>query len=169
MAAVTTLISHVSRASDFYSKTSLYFAIAHPDPWSDENNPPEPNVTDTDLISIIGYKKVDTKYFVVPDSNGTISMIDGTWSIVNQADIYSKGAKWLYLETTIMPADLPLGTYRQVGLYSSLILADGVSPSKYNLLPSEVTYSGILEALDNRQQSNRQSNSKEKIAMILEF
>lgn len=175
--AVTTVHAHVNRALEFFNKNDIYFAIGKSTPWSDpgnpkisDSNPPNPDTNATDLQEIIGFKKVETMYLVVPDDkNGTIAYRDTKWRIVPVDQALQKGARWVYLDTTIKYDELPLGYYRQVGVYVGLKVAQGVSTSKYNLLPSEVRDRGVLEVIDNRQPSNRQIDQKEKLSIVLEF
>lgn len=175
--AVTTIHSHVNRALDFFSKNQTYFAIGKATPWDDQfnpeisdTNPPTPDTGASDLEGVIGYKKVETIYMVVPDEeNGTIAYKDTKWRIVPADQVVAEGARWVYLDATIRYDELPLGFYRQVGVYTGLEVADGINPSKYNLLPSEVSDNGVLEVIDNRQPSNRQSDQKEKLSLVLEF
>ena len=168
--AITTIHAHVNRALDFFGKDTMYFSIGRTSAWVDDNNPPEPSTSTQDISEIIGYKKVEVKYMVVPDEiNGTIVYRNTKWRIVDQAQALTNGARWVYVEANILYTELPLGWYRQVGLYSGLQKAVGVSGSKYNLLPSEVLDNGVLEVVDNRQPSNRQSDQKDKLTLVLEF
>ena len=75
----------------------------------------------------------------------------------------------MYLDTTIEYDEIPLGFYRQVGLFTDLKVAEDVPEGKYSLSTSEVEDEGILEVIDNRQPSNRQADQTEKISLILEF
>lgn len=163
--------AHVKRALDFFNRTDVYFCIGKTSAWTTETQPPSPDPSTADVSEIIGFKKVETSYMVVPDNvSGTIQYRDSKWRIVTgESNVYSQGAKWVYLEAYIRYDELPLGYYRQVGLYSGLVKNAGVLSTKYNLLPAEVQSRGILEVLDNRQPSNRQADQKERITMVIEF
>lgn len=177
--AISTLYSHVSRAIDFFNKNSIYFAIAKTSPWSNDSNgktemdpqfsPPEENATVTALSELIGFKKAEVVRLVVPDVDGEISYDNGRWRAVSASSAYAEGAKYVYLETNIRSDELPIGFYRQIGVYTGLVLANGVPTSKYNLLPSEVSNTGVLEVYDNRQPSNRQADQREILSIIIEF
>lgn len=78
-----------------------------------------------------------------------------------------EGAKWVYLETDIVGEELPLGTYRQVGVHSDL--QPNTSISKPNLLPGEVQNVGTLLLIDNRQFQNRTAQGTVKERFIIEF
>lgn len=172
--AIKTVNSAVSRALDFVHRTDIYFAIGKTSPWSDESNPPQPIETDT-LQELIGYRKVDTQYLVVPYDNRTlgqndilITLSDGTkWLVISEANAYTERARYVYISTTILPTDLPTGDYRQVGVFTGVVPQDGIT--KPNLLPSEVQKPGVLEVLDNRVKSTRTNTTKETLSFIIQF
>lgn len=167
--AITTVGAHVSRALDFFDKKDIYFAIGKTSPWEDDNNPPSPNSDMTSLDEIIGFKKLDSIQLVIPDDSGTISYRESNWKSVSKEDAYTKKAKWVYIEATIRYDELPLGFYRQIGVYTGLVPKEGVDSGKTALLPDEVENPGILEVVDNRKPSNRLEDQKEKLTMIIEF
>lgn len=167
--AITTRSAHVNRALNFFYQTDVYFAIAKSTPWPDEKVPPAPADTDTALLETIGYKKVENMYLVVPDDNGTISYRDSKWRVVPPDQALAQGAKYIYIDTTIRYDELPLGDYRQVGVFTGLTRNDGVSSAKYNLLPSEVQSPGTLEVIDNRVSAPRQLDQKEKLSLVIQF
>lgn len=121
--AITTTRAHVSRALDFFNKNSIYFAIGKKTPWDDDTDtPPAPSVDASELQELIGFKKVESIHLVVPDDiNGTISYRQSKWTVVSPDEAIEKGAKWVYLETTLRYDELPLGHYRQVGLFTGLV------------------------------------------------
>lgn len=170
--AVTTTHAHVNRAREFSIKNDIYFAIAKALPWDDDANPPIEDPNSTTLDGVIGYKKVENICLVRPARVGEspdIPYREENWVIVPADKAIEEGARWVYLDTNIVYTELPLGWYRQVGVYTGLIKHPSVSLSKYNLLPSEVLSEGILEVLDNREPSNRQIDQREKLSLILEF
>lgn len=80
--AVTLLKGHVSRALDFYNKSDIYLGLGKTTPWEEgESNPPTPLNTDS-LVEIAGYKKVESKFLVIPDDTGTgeLSFLPGSSS-----------------------------------------------------------------------------------------
>lgn len=167
--AISTIHSHVNRAIELYNKPSIYFAIGKTSVWDNEQAPPVEDPTTPDLTEIVGYKKVTTRHHVVPDPDGTIQYRDANWKIVPANEAMAQGARWVYLETTINYDELPLGQYRQVGVYTGLTVKAGVSAGKNALVPAEVEENGVLEIIDNRQMSNRQIDTKEKLTVIIEL
>lgn len=180
--AICTLKAHVARAMDFYNHDDIYFAIGKSSNWSSSDltdfdssrdynvNPPEPKNTD-DMKEVIGYKKAEYKSFVVQDDiNGTLDYRNTKWRVVNKEDAATAGARWVYVSTELLYEELPTELpYRCIGVYTGLTLADGVSSSKFNLLPSEVKDAGLLQVIDYRKPIYRNTDVKEKIKLILEF
>lgn len=174
--AVKTIGGAVSRALDFYNKDEIFFAIGKTTPWDDDANPPAATAYTT-MTEIIGYRRHDFKYLVVPYNNeqvpeGTIIIEhanNSKWRVVDPADALSEGAYYVYIETTIMPEDFPTGEYRQVGIFTGLQRANGISTAKTVLLPSEVANPGILEIIDNRPPSTRNDSTREQLSFVIKF
>ena len=167
--STTTIFAHVNRALEFTAKNDKYFAIAKTAPWSNDNLPPKPDFGTANLTGVIGYKKVERMHLVVPDVNGSISYRDSKWRQIDRNDAMQERSRWVYLECTLMYDELPLQTYRQIGLFSGLEMEENVPPGKYALLPNEVQNPGILEVVDNRKPSSREIDQKEIISLIVEF
>jgi hypothetical protein len=186
--AVKTKDFQVSRAIQFYKNAQIYFAIGKTSPWkaadyngsqvpSDpEKEPPSPLFYKT-MQEVIGYRKADKVLLVVPHDGSTvppgttiIEYAEGSqWRVVSEAEAYTRGACFVYLETTIMPTDFPVGEYRQAGVFTGTTRNDNVAAGKFALLPSEVKTAGILEILDNRQKSLRGDSTKEFLSFIIQF
>ena len=166
--AITTLKGHVSRAMDFFHKPDIYFMLGRTTPWDDENNPPVPNATD-EIEEVLGYKKVESIFMVVPDNSGTLVYRNTKWKIVPLDQALAKGARWVYISSYLTYEELPLESYRQIGITTKLVKKAGVAPGKMNLLPTEVADAGILEVINNRKPIYRQTDLREQLVMVLEF
>jgi hypothetical protein len=177
--AITTTQGHVARALDFYDRTDVYFAYGRTSAWPNDVNgkpegditfqPPVEDIAATTLTELIAYKKVVTKNLVVPDANGTITYRSTKWKIVNPTDALAQGARWVYVQTELAYDEVPLLTYRQIGLFSRLVKKTSVPAGQLALLPTEVETSGYLEVLDNRKPVTRQVDQKEILELIVEF
>lgn len=172
--AIATYNSHVDVAVYYTDKkNSTYFAIGRTTEWSDESTPPQPNDKVTKLEEVIGYKKATKVSLCRPLATGestdydTVSYGNRTWVMIPKEKAKEEGAKWVYLETDIVGEELPLGTYRQVGVHSDL--QPNTSISKPNLLPGEVQNVGTLLLIDNRQFQNRTAQGTVKERFIIEF
>lgn len=73
---------HVSRALDFYRTAGKYFIVGGTTAWDDETNPSPPSIKDFKLRNVVGLKKVDNTYMVIPHEEGTIQFRDQNWKIV---------------------------------------------------------------------------------------
>ncbi len=169
MAAITTIGSKVRKATEFINLNNVFMGLGKSTPWEDDDNPPSPERLAKALIEPIGYKQVTTKVLVVPDTNGEFVTKDGKFRQVAFENAYDENACWVYVELDIDYAELPLGWYRQIGLFTGLTRAAGVEPGKVALLPTEVESAGILEVLDNRKPSSRLEDQRETISLVIEF
>lgn len=175
--AITTIQGHVSRALDFFDKTDIYFGIGKTTPWlsedgtPDEYHPPKPVSTDV-LQEIAGYKKVDSKFLVIPDEDGTgeLTYRNSKWKIVQYDQALEKGARWVYLSSYIAYNEFSTDmSYRQIGVCSRLKVKDTTASGKSNLVPEEVEDPGILEVLDNRTPVFREADQRERLIVVIEF
>jgi hypothetical protein len=179
-----------ARAIDFYKKTSIYFGLAKTTAWkaSDyadsslvpadpEKKPPVPRGTDTFTSEVVGYRKADKVYLIVP-YNGVDAVPQGTiiieyadtkWRVVSEANAKAEKVKHVYVETTILPTDFASTTYRKVAVFSGLTRKTGVDAGKFQLLPTEVQDQGFMEILDYRQFSNLNGSNKEFLSFITQF
>lgn len=166
--AIATLEGHISRAVDFSNKRDLFFVIGKISPWESEQSPPAPNEL-TVVGEVIGYKRVEQVVLVVQDESGEL-LYEGTrWRLCTEADAYIAGAVHVYVDTVLTSDELPLQTFRQVGLVSSLSLKSETNPNKYHLLPSEVDSPGVLQVVSNRVPVARQLGQSQKLSFIISF
>lgn len=180
--AICTLQGHVSRAIDFYNKQDVYFCIGKTSPWTVEDlgdrfdssvdyesNPPIPRNIDT-MIDIVGYKKAESAFLVVQDDSGALEYRGTRWKIVSREEAPREGARWVYLSAYLSYNELPTDiVYRQMGVVSGLEKVEGVSDSKFVLLPEEVESQGLLEVIDNRRPVYRDADIREHLKIIIEF
>ncbi|AFV80931.1 virion structural protein [Staphylococcus phage vB_SauM_Remus] len=171
--AIATNASHVELAKYIVSKAdSIYLTIGKSTAWSNETSPPQPEETATSLQEVIGYKKATKVALVRPakttgdESKKEITYGNKRWVEIDSANAVAEGAKWVYLESSIVGDELPLGTYRQVGFVMDLLAKDSIS--KFNLLPSEVQSTGTLLFYDNKQFQNRSEQTTVKERFIIE-
>lgn len=178
--AITLLKGHVSRALDFYNKNSIFFGIGKTTAWSDpidskitDYHPPTPKNTD-DLLEPVGYRRVDSKYLVVPaepnDESAELTYSGKKWKIVPPDKALEKGARWVCILANIQYSEFPTNiSYRQIKVTTGLEPADSVTDGRPNLLPSQVKNVGIPEVLDNRTPIFREPDQRERLIVIIEF
>lgn len=168
--AVGTIMSHVARAKSFVSLArEMYFCLSKPTPWGTPDNPPVPSQDATVLTEPIGYRKVQRAYLVIPDENGELTDKTGNWKIVNVDDAFTSKARHVYIETTIDYSKMPVKEYRQVGIYSSIILVPDTSTTQYWYSPQEVSSTGVLELYENCTVSTRLVDESEVISVVVQL
>jgi len=184
MSMVCTLYSRIRRAIEFVNNTMIWIGIGKSTAWGDPDEPPvydpinhpENNIwweQVTALTEPIGFKKVETKKLVIPDAGGAIEVIDEAgnvtkWSEVQQVQAYTQGAKYVYL-TALLDNTLPYTTFRQLIVFSSLVLAGGVPSERTYALPAEVQNAGCPELVQNTLPYPRSANTRQRINIIYEF
>jgi len=176
--AIETLQSHVLMAMQFKDDLpNLWYGMAHTTPWSDEEIPPAEDILTSNLGGVIGFKKFDKAQLVVPlTASGETDPTTGnevvyksqSWEIVSDDQAVEKGARWVYLEVTINPGDLPYSVYRQVGVYKNLKLQTA-SMNKPAVRPTEVLDQGVLMAYDNRRFQRYDDNVTIKEQIVIKF
>lgn len=199
MATIATYASHVGKALNFFFNTNnLMFAIGRSTPWGelpaeqastsliDDLHPPYPSLDATEVTEIIGYKRLHSKYFVIPDESSPEPIVDGVhWRKILLQNpptdeleyknaltelVKTHKARWIYMDFQIDPNDFVGFTYRQIGLYSDLKILSPATQSMKIYSPEHIqTGSGILEVLQNRSPVTRQIDQRELIAVVLEF
>lgn len=183
--AITTVRGHVSRALDFYSKDSIYFIVGRTTPWTEsdrtpntpssvvevnDNAPPVPMDTD-DITDVVGLKKVESKFLVVPDDDkGTLSYRNKKWRIVPKDSAIADSARWVYVSSTIKYEEFPLDiSYRQIGATTNVQLTEDADANNYVVLPNHIKDKGIVEVIDNRKPIYREADQVEILKLVIEF
>lgn len=166
-AACTTKDFHVNRAKEFYSKGRLFFALAKEEDWED-SQVQTPNYN-TELEGVWGYKRVETKYLVVPDENGDLVFQRQRFRIVSPDEANEQGARWLYIMSYVNYDELPFKTYHQIGIVSDVTFKEGVAEGTMAVTPDEVEFPGYLEIINNRKGVGREPDLREQLALVIEF
>jgi hypothetical protein len=167
--ATSVVVGKVWRAIEFISHR-LYFALGNASTaWSNDAIPPVPSPNLTSVPEILGFKEVEIRSLAKPDSNGSILFKGQPYSLVATIDGYTQGAYWVYVKATIEPSDLPLTTFRSVGLYLDLNRAVGVPDSQRYLLPNEVQNAGLLFRVANFSATPRTGDKRNVCEWIFEF
>jgi len=158
--AITTTNAHVNVALYLKNKVeSTYIGIGRTSEWENDSTPPQPTRDETSLDETIGYKKVDTASLCRKLSRGeetnysTVTYQGEEWALVPDEQAYEEQATHVYFEGTIEGNELPLGLYRQVGIFTGLEPNEGETNEA--LTPDKVMNQGLLEAIENRPPYNR--------------
>ncbi|WP_212680096.1 hypothetical protein, partial [Salmonella enterica] len=83
----------------------------------------------------------------------TVTYQGEEWALVPDEQAYEEQATHVYFEGTIEGNELPLGLYRQVGIFTGLEPNEGETNEA--LTPDKVMNQGLLEAIENRPPYNR--------------
>lgn len=199
MATVATYCSHVNRALNFHFNTkNLMFGIGRSTPWGekpgetsgtvliDEKHPPYPSLDMTEVEELIGYKRINNMFFVVPDETSVEPIVDGVkWRKIAVSNpspdpevaktelinlVKQEKSRWIYIDAFLDPTDFVGFTYRQLGLYSDLKILPPATNSQIIFNPEHIqTGSGFLEVVQNRSPVTRQIDMREMISVVLEF
>lgn len=103
--AIATNGGHVSRALDFYHSEGKYFIIGGTEPWEDDSTPDTPQVIDFKLKDIIGLKKVDNTYLVIPteETEDVISYRSQNWKKVSVSVNTTIGDAGVTADSEVIP------------------------------------------------------------------
>lgn len=133
-----------------------YLALGKTTPWENENIPPVPDERTYNIEEIIGFKRMEVVSLCRPLSNGeetnypTVRYLGGTWVLIPEDKAQEEEAYHIYYSAKVNPDDMPLGEYRQVGVYI------GIDSTKTLLTPEDREVNNrILYFYDNRKQFNR--------------
>lgn len=172
--AIVTNNAHVANALRFYNeRQSMYLGIARSTtPWSNESVPPAEDPSVTDLIELTGMRKctVSLARELGEGESTTKQTVDfrgKTWVLVNDTDAYTEGANFVYVSGAISGSELPLGAYRQAGIFTGVELNEGVTANA--VLPNEISSRGILNFYVNRAPQTRTSDVKTIEAFMVKF
>ena len=167
--SVVTYKGHTKRAISWYNQDNIYMVIGRSSEWDDELNPPYPK-PDDDIEEVICYKKVEQKYYVIQDDNGTIFYRGKMYRVLSEEEAWEKNCRWVFCSSWLNYDEAPVGVgYRQIGLCTDLEKNEGVPEGQYVLLPNEVKNGGDLEVLANDTVTLRSASKRERLAIIVEF
>lgn len=149
--------------------STFRIAVGRTTAWAVENTPPAPVVTTVDIEQIQGFKLVDVLSMCVLDNVlGTIEIKGNKYRLVTDNDSYTEGARYLYFKTTLLYAQYPLCTFRQIGVYVDTIAVTGHETDDILSIANTQSNGRLLE-YENIQPVTRNSDSKNIIEMVYEF
>lgn len=158
--AITTVAARVSIALFIKSKiNSTFIGIGGTEPWENEKLPPEPDQHQKEILTPVGYKKVDKVSLcrrIEREEDAIYPIVHyrgEVWELIPDDKAFEEEATFVYFEAYIRGTEMPQGEYRQVGIFTDFKPKEGVT--KAALSPEEVEDTGILEFFENRQRHNR--------------
>lgn len=186
MPGVITLASRQRRMHDWMNSDLSYrfVGIGKTSAWPDDNNPPYPSETMTEVTELVGLQRIDYYKYA--------KVIENPTTLQKKTSVYYKG---LYYATTqdfnvaqqegytsilckiTLDRDtvqaIPIGiTFRQVGLYVGVNATEdeikyGITREQW--LNKSQADRGTLEVVDNRLPLGRMSDQQEEIFILLDF
>lgn len=162
-------IGSTSRVKDIL-ENDVWLCIGRTTPWGEEDLPPQPDVGTTELDEPVVYKKIIEKYFVQEVSEDGDYYVSGTWyKILSEAEARTAKTNLVIFTTSLTFEEIGDEiTFRQVGLYSNLIPAEGYEEATF-LTPDQVEDPGWLEWFSNREPINVQPEQTQIFYIVLAF
>jgi len=158
----------VSLAKAQAAATNVWGAIGRTAAWPNELDPPAEVVGTVAIDTPIGYKKILTKQLVVQDAGGAIQFKNQNYTLVDPADAFDQNVVRVFLEFSFDYDEVPLSSFRQIGIYSGLVPTAG-NELALVLLPSQVANAGGLIYYDNRLKEDRFIDKKNILRRIIQF
>lgn len=205
MPAAITLSSRQRRMMDFWNLGGYYYAcIGRTTPWESyksvntetglerlvteddaDFNPPYPTGYETYVTEAFAWKRITKMYFAKIIPNPTTAQKEDIKTIYYKGLYYkvttdtdvalSEGYVSILLWCRLNRDDIPLNTYRQVGLYTQVKInpdkfgnnIDVLLPNKWELLSD--SDKGKLEVVDNRKPQSRSLDQQEELYFMIDF
>lgn len=175
MFAAVTVKSRQRRMIDFYNLDgSKYILIGRTSAWQNELLPPMPTGDETSLDELIGGKLVQNQWYVKMLNDPTQEQKDAGvyykglyyYKTTDTATAISEGCTGVMLYVGLDRDELPLETYRQVGVQTQVQhSAEIISASQFEAIADK----GILEIIENRKPQTRAEDQQEDIYVLVQF
>ena len=121
----------------------LYLAIGKgKTSWDTELEAPE--YEDTDLVSVIGYKKLTRSFFVNEDDNGEIDLPGGRFYSASETP-----TRHTCLESQFKYGEAAEVDIREVGIFADTVTVGGLPSTQTYFTPSQITKKGTLITLEH--------------------
>ena len=176
MSSITTTNMRILNALNLKNEDNIYLAVGKTSVWADENDPPTPLVTQTEIEELIYIKKISIKQLVTIDdpydTYGIDIEIDGiNYNYVLDDEAFTKTGNKVYLSVTISYDDIAPTTtsFRQIGLLRNPRDSDDDLLTDVEYLAADVADQGQLLYVDNRTVISRDSDQSERFDIILVF
>jgi len=170
MAGACVYRGDVIQMLDIKNQHTLWIAVGRTTAWTDEQNPPDEDLTTTDIDEIQGFKKADTVSLCVPDANGTIEFNGQKYRLVDDADAYTEVARYLYISAALRYDQFPVVTFRQTAVYVDTVPAAGYEDNDI-LVPGggQVSDNGKLYYYYNHPPRYRDASGVDIIEVVIEL
>ena len=109
-----------------------------------DTDPEAPDYEDTDLLSIIGYKKLTRWFYVNEDDNGEIDLPGGRY--YSASEIPTRHA---CLEYVFRYGEAVGEEVREVGIFADTVVTGGLPSNQTYFTPAQIIKKGTLIALEH--------------------
>lgn len=129
--------------AEFLVTRPLYLAIGK-GKTSWDTTPEAPDYEDTDLVSVIGYKKLTRSFFVNEDDNGEIDLPGGRFYSASETP-----TRHVCLEFQFKYGEAVDVEIREVGIFADTVITGGLPSNQTYFTPSQVVTKGTLITLEH--------------------
>ena len=129
--------------AEFLVTRPLYLAIGK-GKTSWDTTPEAPDYEDTDLVSVIGYKKLTRSFFVNEDDNGEIDLPGGRFYSASETP-----TRHVCLEFQFKYGEAVDVEIREVGIFADTTIKGGLPSNQTYFTPSQVVTKGTLITLEH--------------------
>ena len=158
----------VDAALKLKNDLNLWVAIGQTTAWANEAAPPAEDINAQTVSGVVVYKRVETTSVCVPDLNGLVVFQTQKYTLIQDINALSAVARYTYLKTSLNYTEVPVVTFRQVGVFSGLVPSAGFTTADI-LLPTQIVSPGRLLFVANDIPRVRSINTRDIIEIIREF
>ena len=117
--------------------------------------PEAPDYEDTDLLSVIGYKKLTRSFFVNEDDNGEIDLPGGRFYSASEIP-----TRHVCLEFQFKYGEAVNTEIREVGIFADTVITSGLPAGQTYFMPSQVVTKGTLITLEHLEAPDTFTHNK---------
>ena len=140
--------------AEFLVTRPLYLAIGK-GKTSWDTTPEAPDYEDTDLVSVIGYKKLTRSFFVNEDDNGEIDLPGGRFYSASETP-----TRHVCLEFQFKYGEAVDVEIREVGIFADTTITGGLPSNQTYFEPSQVVTKGTLITLEHLEAPDTFTSNK---------
>ena len=118
-------------------------------------DPEAPDYEDTDLLAIIGYKKLTRSFFVNEDDNGEIDLPGGRFYSASETP-----TRHVCLEFQFKYGEAVNTEIREVGIFADTVITGGLPLNQTYFTPSQVVTKGTLMTIEHLEAPDTFTHNK---------
>lgn len=161
MAAILTTSGRIAIATAIKARTAHLAWGTGDAGWG--NSPPPPPSNAAALVAEIARRRANSVEFVTPDSNGTISVPEGKFSITTTP------TNNLCFDFFFEFNEAVGSTIREQAIFLDTVAAAGVPAGQYYLTPSQVANAGVLLVIQRTAPIVRELTTRQRFQFVVTF